>query len=447
MLSQQLFLVGFPRAVACRTSQNTANVPTAQRSVQAKNLRIRSGREDWRRLFAAAVFGATFSVFCGLSAFCQPPTDTPTQASAFTRTVITVSLDGQTAEEAINQIVSQVSSGSPDRPWTWWRDGGVDPNEIVSLNLAGGSAAQAMTQLTRPLGWEAFPIPGILLVGRPEWIDRTLGTLVSSAKPESVDLQWPRGTSSTMALSAVLAKAENRRLKLQDGLSEEATGVRWLPHDVWPEGKLQKVDPWHVASLVLSEFQMAARRGTPLARLRSRDESMPDGVRFIEATDTDWKDVKFLMTYPMEDGEAEVRRAVQSVDATASFRSGRDPKTRKTTLRVHTNPAGHRAALAAHWNAAPAPAQIAASGREATYDLKLLNKPANEVLSQFAGAAGKQLTIDDDAKLRSQTLVSLDAAKQTLSQLAQTIALQANLRVDWGEQVVRVSLPLDQPGE
>ena len=153
------------------------------------------------------------------------------------------------------------------------------------------------------------------------------------------------------------------------------------------------------------------------------------------------------MTYPMEDGEDEVRRAVQAVDAAASFRSGRDQKTRTKTLRVHTNPAGHRAALAAQWNAAPAPAQIAASGREATYDLKLLNKPANEVLSQFAGAAGKKLAIDDNAKLRSQALVSLDATKQTLSQLAQTIAAQANLKVDWGEQVVRVSLPVDDSGE
>lgn len=447
MLSQPLFLVGFPHAGACQTRQNTALRPTADRSVQTTNRLNGQSREDWGRHFVVAVLGATFSICWGLPAFCQPPADSPLQASAFTRTVITVSLDGQTAEEAINQIVSQVSSGSPDRPWTWWRDGGVDPNKIVSLNLAGGSAAQAMTQLTRPLGWEAFPIPGILLVGRPEWIDRTLGTLVSSAKQESIDVQWPRGTSSTMALNTVLASAENRRLNLQGVSSDEAVGVRWLPHDVWPEAKLRKVDPWHVASLALSEFQMAARRGTPLARLRSRDDSLPDGVRVIEPSDTDWKDVKFLMTYPMEDGEAEVRRAVQAVDAAASFRSGRDQKTRTKTLRVHTNPAGHRAALAAQWNAAPAPAQIAASGREATYDLKLLNKPANEVLSQFAGAAGKKLSIDDNAKLRSETLVSLDATKQTLSQLAQTIAAQANLKVDWGEQVVRVSLPVDDSGE
>ncbi|MEO9593686.1 hypothetical protein [Rhodopirellula bahusiensis] len=395
------------------------------------------------RHILAALLGVTFSFCSTLAAFCQPPADSPIQAAAFTRTVITVSLDGQTAEEAINQIVSQVSSGSPDRRWTWWRDGGVDPNKIVSLNLAGGSAAEAMTQLTGPLGWEAFPIPGILLVGRPEWIDRTLGTMVTSAKQQTIDLKLPQGTSSRATLSAILGQAENRRLDLDRSESSEAMGLQWLPHDVWPEIHFQQVDPWHAASLALSEFQMAARQGSLLARLRSRDESLPDGVEMIEDTDTSWRDTKFLMTYPTDESEAEVRRAVQAVDASGSFRSGRDPKTRKKSLRVHTNPAGHRAALAAQWNAAAAPAQIAAAGREATYDLKLLNKPANEVLQQFAGAAAKKLAIDEDAKLRSQAIVSLDATKQTLEQLAQSIADQANLHVVWGDQVVRVSLPKD----
>lgn len=447
MLFQPRFLVGFPRPGACRSRSVTAVPPTIGRSKNSRELAIQTSRKVWGGDFSIAFLGAAFSICCGLSGHCQPPADSPVQASAFTRTVITVSLDGQTAEEAINQIVSQVSSGSPNQPWTWWRDGAVDPNEIVSLNLAGGSAAQAMTQLTRPLGWETFPIPGILLVGRSEWIDRVLGTLVSSTDQESIDLRWPHGTSSTAALGAVLAKTEKRRFDLDRGVSNEVMGLRWLPHDVWPEANLQKVDPWHVASLALSEFQMSARRGTPLARLRSRDESLPESVRVVDERRMDWRDAKFLMTYPIEDSETDVRRAVQAVDSSVSFRSGRDSTTGKATLRVHTHPAGHRAALAAQWNAADAPAQIAVAGREATYDLKLLNKPANEVLLQFAGAAGKKLAIDDDAKLRSQTLVSLDATKQTLSQLARAIAEQANLSVDWGEQIVHVSLPVDAATE
>jgi ElaB/YqjD/DUF883 family membrane-anchored ribosome-binding protein len=145
----------------------------------------------------------------------------------------------------------------------------------------------------------------------------------------------------------------------------------------------------------------------------------------------------------MEGSDTALRRAVRQADASASFRSGRDPQTRKKTLRVHSNPAGHRAALAAQWAAAPAPAQVAAAGRDATYDLKLLNKPAREVLQQFAGAAAKKLVVDEEANLRSQTLVSLDATKQTLEQLAQSIAAQANLQIEWGETIVHVSLPAE----
>ncbi|WP_443217443.1 hypothetical protein [Rhodopirellula sp. P2] len=373
------------------------------------------------------------------------------QAAAFTRTVITVALDGQSADEAIDQIVAQVSSGSPGRPWTWWRDGEVDPGKIVSLNLAGGSAAQAMTQLTRPLGWEAFPIPGVLLVGRPEWIDRTLGNLVSSAKPQAIDLEWPRGTASATALDSILHAAAGRPATggAETGGQKEDRGLEWFPHDVWPAAKFQQVDPWHLASLALGEFGMAARQGTPLQRLRSRDESLPVAVQVIGADDTKWREARFLMVYPIENsdtdesGDAELRRAVRAVDATASFRSGRDPKTRKKMLRIHTHPTGHRAALATQWAAAPAPAQVAVAGRDATYDLKLLNKPAREVLQQFAGAAAKKLVIEDEATLRSQTLVSLDATKQTLEQLAQSIATQANLKVEWGETVVRVRLPAE----
>ncbi|KLU02764.1 putative transmembrane protein [Rhodopirellula islandica] len=369
----------------------------------------------------------------------------------FTRTVITVTLDGQSADEAIDQIVAQVSSGSPGRPWTWWRDGEVDPGKIVSLNLAGGSAAQAVTQLTRPLGWEAFPIPGILLVGRPEWIDRTLGNLVSSAKPQVIDLEWPRGTASETALGSVLHVAAGRQANggAETGGEKQDQGLGWLPHDVWPAGKFQQVDPWHVASLALAEFRMSARPGTPLQRLRSKDGVLPEAVRVIGDDQSNWRDTRFLMVYPLESNgadessEAELRRAVRAVDAMASFRSGRDPKTRKKMLRIHTHPAGHRAALATQWAAAPAPAQVAAAGRDATYDLKLLNKPAREVLLQFAGAAAKKLVVDDEASLRSQTLVSLDATKQTLEQLAQSIATQASLKVEWGETVVRVSLPVE----
>ncbi|MFG0265000.1 MAG: hypothetical protein ACF8AM_07580 [Rhodopirellula sp. JB055] len=441
MLSQPLFPPGFPPAKSRWHCDNAGECLASGRSIFAWLWPAKFVRNSIGRSAKPSLLGVAFSFLQPLTAFCQPPVDAPVQAAAFTRTVITVSLDGQAADEAIDQIVAQVSSGSPNRPWTWWRDGEVDPGEIVSLNLAGGSAAQAITQLTRPLGWEAFPIPGVLLVGRPEWIDRTLGHLVGSAKKQNVDVQWPRGTTSRVALDSKMRSADAGRAFGDDEVAGD--GLDWLPHDVWPAANFRRVDPWHAASLVLSEFQMAARPGTPLLRLHSQEGSLPDSVSVITEDETSWREKRFLMTYPIESSDTELRRAVRQADASASFRSGRDPKTRKKTVRVHTHPAGHRAALAAQWAAAPAPAKVAAAGRDATYDLKLLNKPAREVLQQFAGAAAKKLVVDDDADLRSQALVSLDATKQTLEQLAQSIATQANLHVDWGETIVHVSLPAE----
>ncbi|MEP5991735.1 MAG: hypothetical protein ABJ301_20965, partial [Rhodopirellula bahusiensis] len=133
MLSQPLFHLRSPLLSVCRPRENTAVQATKGCPSVSQALPIRTVWKPCVRHILAALLGVTFSFCSTLAAFCQPPADSPIQAAAFTRTVITVSLDGQTAEEAINQIVSQVSSGSPDRRWTWWRDGGVDPNKIVSL--------------------------------------------------------------------------------------------------------------------------------------------------------------------------------------------------------------------------------------------------------------------------------------------------------------------------
>lgn len=409
--------------------QQTAAISADQRSVLRLDANVRSCV-----FFRLILLGVILAFTPILPAFSQPPVDSPLRAEAFSSTVITVAIDGQTMQEAIDQIVQQVDSGSRPQRWTWWRDGSIDPHQIVSLNLAGGSAAQAITQLTKPQGWEAFPIPGILLVGRPEWIDRTLAHCVSSPQATSVDLTWPRGTTSREAM---------RRVVETSGASVPiAADFDWLPHDVWREANFQQVDPWHVASLMLSEFRYVTPRAFPLERLVTRDGELPPQVEFLSPEDTRWKNVRFQMSYPVQGSGTAIRQAVQSFDRTAAFRSGRDGQQR--LLRVNTTPAGHRAAWRAVWENAEVPAQIARAGREATYDLKLLNKPAEVVLQQFAGAAGKQLKISEDAKLRSQTLVSLDAQKKTLRELAESIAQQANLQLVWGDVLIEVSLPAEE---
>jgi hypothetical protein len=391
---------------------------------------------------------------CGLAmtAHAQPPTASVLAAEPLLNTPITLTVDEQPAGDLLRHILTSVSPGAaaniqaqatPIR--TLWIDRRVDLGVRVSLSEVATPAAKVILDLAQRQKLAVFPLPGVLLVGRDQWVDATVGNMRLSdpGVDDGISITWPTGSTAAevlalMLLAPSIEKVDQAATDLASIMpTADAPAIAdfapsWVPHDVWSAGSFNGVDRGLAVDLLLAQFDCALKPGTRLETLRG-SEKLPAGVRRLSDLPPA---PAFALKYPMSDSVKAIRESLASVKPRPIIRvSGKN-------LLINCTAASHRRAIDVHWRLT---AEQQTKGRpavidpKAVFELKLINQPAAIILRKLAGTAGKTLRIEPNAELASEQLISLDEQKKTLPELAEIVAESAGLRVRWSEDEVVVS--------
>ncbi|TWT64726.1 hypothetical protein [Allorhodopirellula solitaria] len=399
-------------------------------------------------------------------AACQPPRLSVIASESLVQTPITLSVDEQTIGELLSQLLSSVAAiegtrRGQQRPIrSLWFAPGVDTEARVSLAEAQTPAAQLFLKVAQSKDLAVFPLPGVLVVGPPEWIDAMLSHLHTNeqANRDSISIRWPTGSTAAEILALILAAPSDEAAggpvtNWAELESLQAAGKRagriptWVPHDIWSAGSLIGVDRNLAVGLLLAQFRCGLRPGTPLASLTGKQSTQPDTDPLDGRSDTPagvlpWEAMPaakpFLLAYPAGDSALPIRTALAKVRPRPSIRVS------DNRLLINTFASHHLRLVAVHWKAATekaARAAVAKNGTPAVFDLQLIDTPASSVLSQLAQAAGKKFRLDPEAEAAGETLVSLDETKKTLEELAELVAASVGLDLSWGEAEVVVTNP------
>lgn len=393
----------------------------------------------------------------------QPPVRSPFFGESLRRTSITLTVENQAFSEVLRRILQSVNLGSEgkqggedDRPWSLWLDRRIDPSQKVKVTAADSPAAKVILDVVEPLDLAVYPLPGILLVGRREWVETTLALLPSPPRnrrpgdrdeepDDLVSVTWPTGTTAAEALAIVVTGQPQDELAVTDVPT-------WLPHDIWPQGELRNVDRTLAAALVLAQFDLTLQRTKSLKSLLTQprdskpsDQStttqamvLPSMVKRSEGETNGRLNVstEFVQSYPDGSAALPIRQVLKDQDAKSSVRASGD------VLTVRTVANNHVIVVKTLWSIAPAkPPRAQGNEAESVFDLKIVNKPVGEVLRQLVTAAGKRIEFGEATELASERLVSLDAIKKTLPELTQEVAEQVGLVITWNEADVLVSKP------
>jgi hypothetical protein len=296
-----------------------------------------------------------------------------------------------------------------------WVDRRIDPTAAVKAGQVGPTVYASLRQLASRRGAEVFPVNNVLLVGRPDWLNRTGGSLLRLSGGEVVDVRWDRLTTPSEAL------------RIASGGVSPGPGFDPLPHDLWPAVSWSRVSRATAVTLVLAQFDRRLRKDPGSGPLRSFDSSLANARG------------RFRRSYNATTAATSLERAVGRVDSDARV------TVRGDRVVVDGSVVAHRAALETVLSH-EVPAGGGKPSNAPTFTLNLKNKPAGSVLRQLADAAGKKCRIDDAAATACRRLVSLQATDATLRELAIRVAAEVGLDVHWGPATVEVVVP-QQPGE
>lgn len=396
----------------------------------------------------------------------QPPKNSVLAGESLVETRITLSLDDQTLGELLPQLLLKAGGReSFDRRElpplrSLWLDGQVDTGAKVSLAEAGMPAATVILQVAEMNDLALFPLPGVLLVGRPDWIDSAVSHLPAhkQSSDDLISIRWPTGSTLAEVLALILAApawgqgnptvTDLTALARKDLSANPSLKIpRWVPHDILASGSLIAVDRTLAVGLLLARFECALRAGTKLKSLVGTlsEPNVTQGVSVLPGAPEGvlwWSSMppadSFTLAYPAGESAVAIRAALAKTRPRAAIRVATNQ------LLVNTTATHHRHAIATHWRAVAqqSPRSSVAGNQPLTvFDLRLIDKPAAEVLQQLSQAAGKTFRIAAGAESAGEKLVTLDAKKTTLPDLAQRVAESVGSTVQWGESEVVLGNP------
>lgn len=346
-----------------------------------------------RIFFRNPLFGLAF-----LSAFCAvAPTRVWGQADApaFERALakpFRASLGRQSLGGMLNAVRDATGVA-------YWLDRRIDPGQSVTSVTVGPTVEQAYTQVAHAADLAAFPVDGLVVVGRSSWVDRVGAAWLSQTEtnqhqPSPISAEWPPLTTPNEALA-------------RTGFDTSALD---LPHDLWPGMNVQSVQASTLLLLIGAQFDLWLEPGER-AGLQSRPlPEQPDVIRRYPNSAR----LKRLRAAALE-REPDIKWRVEQQDAV-----------------VQASPGVHRLIIKGlrHDDAAlPQDARHAPARRpqpsteQAKFRFNLKNAPAGAALATLAKSAGWQLEITPPARAACEQLISFDDEDDaTLEQWVQRIA-------------------------
>ena len=255
-----------------------------------------------------------------------------------------------------------------------------------------------------------MPVAGVLLVGRPEWVEKTAGALLSLN---------PRGSTSSLAnvtWPAVTTPAQALSIATGDSATEADPP---LPHDLWPAVSWKRIDRRVAVSLVLSQFDRQLAPPFSLTQVASRPIVAPTTV---------------TRTYGFRSLQSRIRSAILRTDSKSRFRK------RGSVLEATASVAAHRAATELVIQAQSQSAAPNLANDQRRFSLKEpLTTSAENALRQFAQTAGRVCEIRPDAVDACKKPIRLEAESNTIRELIEKVAAAAGVKVGWTPDRIVVS--------
>lgn len=341
-----------------------------------------------------------FAMATLLSSVCYA-TDTFQESSVLTRRLRTRTnsvLDGQTFRVAMQKLAdaNQINI---------WFDRNINPSAMVTIGPVGPTVYLAMDQLARSQSCEAMPISNVLLVGRSAWIDRMTQAIFNtprSAKGQLIDLEWDALTTPSEALKRLPKHADN------SGPS--------LPHDHWPETKLQQIPSGIAEILIRGQFAV------------NHDDGLSESSRNGRPT--------VHRAYTLD--PPTLRAAITELPSVVP-----DAELRKTStgLSIRATVKDHR--IITQWILSRHESHQDVDVNSDTFSLNRMSTSAENAFLQLAKIANLQCIIDDNAKLACKRMVTLEGKDVTLRFLMEQIAQQIGVELKWQPSTVTVTQASD----
>ena len=321
------------------------------------------------------------------------------QASLYQRllTPLTCVIDGKPFRDAIDRVAAPAGVN-------YWLDRRVDPTIHVDAGELGPNVYACLKRIAAERDCVLMPVAGVLLIGRPNWVETSaagLLKLTSQQSPKLIDLRWEDLTTPSEAL---------RKAKVP------ASFTAHVPHDLWPKTSWKRVDQHVAAALVLAQFDRGLKPGkltsSSVFELQSGNANCQRLYRAsgqVEPLQQDFKDI---------DRDSKVTVDGDKLTVVASVAAHR-----KATDRLLQR------------LAAKAPAAV---GDDVTFSLKLVDR-AGAALVTFATKSGRKCIIQPEAQEACQKVVTLEAENKTLQDLSTMVATQAGVKIKWGDKTVVVS--------
>ncbi len=302
--------------------------------------------------------------------------------------------DGKPFREALQSIADQVELNI-------WLDRRVDPTSPVSAGPLKPTVAAAIEKIAEQRDCVMMPVAGVVLVGRPSWVDATAATLLWIETPEN------RQTAATVSWDA-LSTPETACGVAAGAASIEVSPP--LPHDLWPAVRWRQIDRRVAVALILAQFDLRPQSPLNLTSIRCEPATREAACR---------------RRYSAGKTNAKIRQAIERLDpkATARITDG--------WLEVTATPAAHWEATAEMLAAESKKVTRDPEGDTLTFSLNPTRATAGDLLRSFAKTAGRDCVIDPAAKEACDRIVTIEADQQTLRQLIDRVAQEASVSAQW----------------
>ncbi|MEO1527918.1 MAG: hypothetical protein AAFX06_21000 [Planctomycetota bacterium] len=285
-----------------------------------------------------------------------------------------------------------------------WIDRKVDPNLQVYPGALGPTRFASLTKIAESADCVCYPIDDCVLIGRANWVDALVAELSQGARARSassrIDVRWPKLTTPNEALQAV-------------GANRSSAGGAKLPHDLWPETHWVRIRPALAEGLIRGQFLQPDREATLFSR----------SYRFANTK-------AFEASVLQKDPDATFKRSAGAVRLTGSGEAHRE----FAATCLSQDDSGDRSDDAI--------ATLKKDGR--TFKLDVRNEMAGAIVKQLTGVAQIECDFTAEANPQLRKLVTLSVKDQTLWEILQRVARDAELEFESRDGKLRVNAATKQ---